>query len=130
MFDFEKLDVYQLVKAQSARVHFFLQKNKNLDPFIADQWKRASLSIFLNLSEGTGRMSDADKKHFLTIARGSVYECTAIIDLLKTINEIDENTFTELYTTYEQMSKMLLGMYRSYNKREQQFVPQEENFNV
>ena len=116
MFDFEKLDVYQLVKAQSARVHFFIQKNKNLDPYIADQWKRASLSIFLNLSEGTGRMSDADKKHFLTIARGSVYECTAIIDLLKTIKEIEDDSFTELYANYEQMSKMLLGMYRSYSK--------------
>ena len=72
--------------------------------------------IFLNLAEGTGRMSEADKKHFLTIARGSVYECTAIIDLLKSTNQIDDEFFTELYATYEQMSKMLLGMYRSYSK--------------
>ncbi len=116
MFDFEKLDVYQLVKAQSARVIFFLRKNTSIDPYIVDQWKRASLSIFLNLAEGTGRMTDSDKKHFLTISRGSVYECTAIIDLLKTTKDIDEETFTELYGYYEQISKMLLGMYRSYSK--------------
>ena len=116
MFDFEKLDVYQVVKAQSAKVMVFLQKKNDIDPYLADQWKRASLSIFLNLAEGTGRMAEADKKHFLTISRGSVYECTAIIDLLKTTNQIDEAFFTELYSTYEQMSKMLLGMYRSYTK--------------
>jgi four helix bundle protein len=116
MFDFEKLDVYQLVKTQSAKVLFFLQKNKKIDPVIVDQWKRASLSILLNLAEGAGRMAEADKKHFLTIARGSVYECTAIIDLLKSAGQLDETDFTELYNNYEQMSKMLLGMYRSYTK--------------
>jgi four helix bundle protein len=116
MFDFEKLDVYQLVKAQSARVIFFLRKNTGIDPYIAEQWKRASLSILLNLAEGTGRMTDADKKHYLTISRGSVYESTAIIDLLKTTKDIDEESFTELYGYYEQISKMLLGMYRSYSK--------------
>ena len=116
MFDFEKLDVYQVVKAQSAKVLWFLRKADNIDPYIIDQWKKASLSILLNLAEGTGRMTEADKKHFLTIARGSVYECTAIIDLLKTAKDIDETTFTEFYINYEQMSKMLLGMYRSYSK--------------
>jgi four helix bundle protein len=116
MFDFEKLDVYQVVKRQSAKVLMFLQARNEIDPYLIDQWKRASLSIFLNLAEGTGRMAEADKKHFLTIARGSVYECTAIIDLLKTTKQIDEKFFTELYDTYEQMSKMLLGMYRSYTK--------------
>ena len=116
MFDFEKLDVYQVVKGQSAKVLIYLQKNTTLDPYIAEQWKKASLSIFLNLAEGTGRMSEADKLHFLTISRGSVYECTAIIDLLKSTKQIEDEFFTELYTTYEQMSKMLLGMYRSYTK--------------
>ena len=116
MFDFEKLDVYQLVKAQSARVIFFLRKNTEIDPYIADQWKRASLSIFLNLAEGTGRMTDQDKKHYLTIARSSVYESVAILDLLKSMKVLDDATFTELYDGYEKSSKMLLGMYRSYSK--------------
>jgi len=116
MFDFEKLDVYQVIKAQSTKVLIYLQKKNAIDPYLAEQWKKASLSIFLNLAEGTGRMTDADKIHFLTIARGSVYECTAIIDLLKSTKQIDDEFFTELYATYEQMSKMLLGMYRSYSK--------------
>jgi four helix bundle protein len=116
MFDFEKLDVYQVVKTQSAKVLFLLQKNKKIDPVIVDQWKRASLSILLNLAEGAGRMSEEDKKHYLTISRGSVYECTAIIDLLKAAGQLEEADFSELYANYEQMSKMLLGMYRSYTK--------------
>ena len=116
MFDFEKLDVYQVVKDQNLRVLNFQQKNKDLDPYLMEQWKRASLSIFLNLAEGTGRMTESDKKQFINIARSSVYESVAILDLLKSLKVIDDSTFQELYDGYEKSSKMLLGMYRSYIK--------------
>jgi four helix bundle protein len=116
MFDFEKLDVYQLTKDQNVKVLLFLQKLKDVDPYIVEQWKRATLSSLLNLAEGTGRVSDSDKRHFLTLARGSIFESVAILDLLHSQNAIPENIYTEFYPTYEQISKMLLGMYRSYAK--------------
>jgi len=116
MFDFEKLDVYQLAKDQNVKVLSFLKKIKDADPYILDQWKRASVSSLLNLAEGTGRMVDADKRHFLTISRGAIFESVAILDLLNSQNLIPENVYQELYTNYEQISKMLLGMYRSYAK--------------
>ena len=116
MFDFEKLDVYQVVKDQNLKVLNILKTVKGMDPYLMEQWKRASLGILLNLAEGTGRMTDQDKKHYLTIARSSVYESVAIIDLLKSMKTLDEAIFTELYDGYEKSSKMLLGMYRSYTK--------------
>ena len=116
MFDFEKLDVYQVVKDQNLKVLKILRENKEMDPYLMEEWKRASLSILLNLAEGTGRMTDADKVHYLTIARTSVFESVAIIDLLKSMNVLDEVTFQELYNGYEKSSKMLLGMYRSHVK--------------
>ena len=116
MFDFEKLDVYQMVKEQNVKVLVFLRNQAEMDPFILDQWKRASMSSLLNLAEGTGRMTDADKRHFLTISRGSIFECVALLDLLKGLDLITEEIFQEFYNKYEQISKMLLGMFRSYNK--------------
>ncbi len=116
MFDFEKLDVYQVVRDQNLKVMNILNVNKAMDPYLMEQWKRASLNILLNLAEGTGRMTDTDKMHFLTIARTSVFESVAILDLLKSMNVIDEPTFQELYDGYEKSSKMLLGMYRSHTK--------------
>jgi four helix bundle protein len=116
MFDFEKLDVYQITKEQNVKVFSYLKKNKDLDLYFVDQWKRASLSSLLNIAEGTGRMTDSDKRHFLTIARGSIFESVAILDLLRSLNEIPENVYLEFYEKYEQISKMLLGMYRSYVK--------------
>jgi four helix bundle protein len=116
MFDFEKLDLYQIVKDQNLKVLSILKSNKSIDPYIMDQWKQASLSVLLNLAEGTGRMAEADKQHFLTIARGSVYECVALLTLVKDLKEITEKEFEGLYSGYESCSKMLLAMYRSYAK--------------
>jgi four helix bundle protein len=49
---------------------------------LREQLDRASVSIVLNLAEGAGRASGADKAHFFTIARGSATECAAVVDLL------------------------------------------------
>jgi four helix bundle protein len=76
--------------------------------------ERASLSVLLNLAEGTGRFSSADKKHFMTIARGSVFECVALLKLAKEMGWMTQNLHDELYSNYEQISKMLLAMFRSY----------------
>ena len=118
MFDFEKLEVYQVVKGQNLKVLALISQSTLIDIYIKDQWKRASLSIMLNLAEGTGRMSVQDKKHFYTIARGSVFECAAILDLLHEMKIVEEGIYTELYAGYEQCSKMLLAMYRSMERQQ------------
>ena len=116
MFDFEKLDVYKVAHSQNIAVLKFLFKSSHIDVEIKDQWKRASLSSVLNLAEGVGRISTNDKKHCLTIARGSVFEAAAILLTAKDLEWIEPKLFDELYANYEQISKMLLGMYRSYDK--------------
>jgi four helix bundle protein len=118
VFDFEKLEIYQVVKSQNIKVLTFLATNTTLDIYLKDQWKSASLSILLNLTEGTGRMSVQDKKHYYTTARGSVFECAAMLNLLYEMKFIDENFYQELYAGYEQCSKMLLAMYRSMERQQ------------
>ncbi len=115
MFDFEKLDVYQIVKEQNIKALKYIYGHTQLDEYIKDQWKKASLSTLLNLAEGTGQMTNTDKKHYLTVARGSVFESVAILDTLKGLNLIEDSIFKEFYDNYETISKMLLGMFRSYN---------------
>ena len=49
--------------------------------FLSDQLRRASSSITLNFSEGSGRTSKADRARFFMMARGSAKEVSAILDV-------------------------------------------------
>ncbi len=113
MFDFEKLDVYQISLKLNIEVLKWLAGKQGFDPYFKDQLRRATISVGLNLAEGTGRYSAADKKRFFVIARSSVYECVSILQILKGTNEISLEHYNHFYQEYEKLSKMLLGLYRS-----------------
>ncbi len=95
MFPFEKLEVYNKAFAMQRKVMVYLSDNKSLPGYIRNQYGRANLSIMLNLAEGSGRTTNKDRKNFFIIARGSVFECVAIIDLLLAQNEVSLELHTD-----------------------------------
>jgi len=113
MFDFEKLEVYKKAKNINVEISEFL-KSINVDVFLNNQLKRASLSIILNIAEGSGRSTKRDKKNFFIIARGSVFECTSIFDLLFTKKEIEIEKYNYFYNQLEEISKMLYGLIKTH----------------
>ena len=116
MFDFEKLLVYQKVKSQNTRILKLIYRQKDFDPYLKDQWKRATMSIAINIAEGVGRVGKSEKKYFYSVARSSVHECVAIIDILRSAELLEEEFLDEAYSGYEEMSKMLLALHRSVGK--------------
>jgi four helix bundle protein len=50
---------------------------------LRDQLHRASLSIVLNLAEGSGKITAPDQRRFYSIAFGSLRETQALVDLLQ-----------------------------------------------
>ena len=81
MFDHEKLQVYRESLAFITWLEPILQE---LPKSIAvrDQLDRASTSIALNLAEGNGKFTAADRCRFFDISRGSSLECAAGLDVL------------------------------------------------
>lgn len=57
------------------------QKLKLKQP-LKSQFDRALLSIVLNLAEGSGKASQAERRRFFLIAFGSLRETQAMLDLL------------------------------------------------
>ncbi len=113
MFPFEKLDVYNKSFSAHQKAHNYLNLNKNLPSYLRNQYGRASLSIMLNIAEGSGRSTEKDRRGFLINARGSVFECVAIIDLLLAQKEVSEEFQTELKSSYEEISRMLFTMIKN-----------------
>jgi four helix bundle protein len=110
MFEFEKLTVYQKAKLFDQTVLSFVYGNASIDKVITNQLKRAALSIALNIAEGTGRSSKADRRNFYVIARGSAFECAAIFDILKDRKNIDSDVYDDFYKKAEELSMMLYAM--------------------
>ena len=82
MFTHEKLIVYQRAQQWLAISIRILSELPTGNGEIANQLKRAALSIPLNIAEGAGRVSRIDKQRYFAIARGSALECAAILDAL------------------------------------------------
>ena len=83
---------------------------------VIDQLRRASQSIPLNIAEGCSRYSERDKTNFWRIAKGSVFECAAIVDLLSELNLADHSVADSLQADLAQIGKMLSGLIRWIEK--------------
>lgn len=112
MWDFQKLEVYQKSKNLCKEITSTL-KEKSFDRVTSDQLRRASFSIMLNIAEGTSRFSNKDRKNFFVVARGSAFECEAIIEYLVETEEIDQNAYADYENKLDEISRMLFGLIRS-----------------
>jgi four helix bundle protein len=89
-FVHEKLDVYRLSISYVAWISEQSVSLRGNHRSARDQWLRASQSIPLNIAEGNGKSSDADRRRFFEIARGSTLECAAIQDVLVVTGALDD----------------------------------------
>ena len=85
MLDFEKLDVYRTALEFVISTIEIRERLPRGSGELVDQFKRASFSIVLNIAEGAGKLKQADKQRYFSIARGSVMECGALFDLLNAL---------------------------------------------
>lgn len=82
-FDHERLDVYRV------GLGFIVQSTNLINGlpighgYLADQLRRAALSITLNTAEGAGEFAPAEKARFYRMARRSATECAAILDVMR-----------------------------------------------
>ena len=60
------------------------------------QLKRAALSVHLNIAEASSRRSPAERKRFYEIARGSLIEIDAALDIANRLGYLDQATSSDL----------------------------------
>ena len=113
-FSFENLDVYQRALDFVEVVEKLSQELKGKASYgLLDQLQRASLSIPLNIAESTNRWHKAEKRQFFWIARGSVFECVPIIQILHRKELIDESSYSTYYDQLDVIAKMLINLVKS-----------------
>lgn len=89
MFDHEKLKVYQdSIKFVAFADELLETIPKNIAAH--NQLERASTSISLNIAEGNGKHTSADRCSYFDNAKGSSLECAAALDILLAKKKVTE----------------------------------------
>ena len=114
-FAFEELQVYQRALNFSVSV---IQIVDEIDTprkhyRLIEQLEASSTSVASNISEGKGRYSKKEFKHYLFIARGSLYETVTRLQIFNKLKWLTEESYKNLYAEAEEINKMLSGLINS-----------------
>ena len=113
MFPFESLEVYKKAFRFHKEILDLLKNCQKSPAYLKNQLGRATLSILLNIAEGSAKFSSKDRKNFLVIARGSVFECSALIQVFYSENLLTECGKLDHMESLEELSKMLYTMIKN-----------------
>ena len=111
-FDHEKLNVYQ------KSIEFVVWSSELLKTIpksiaIHNQLERAATSIPLNIAEGNGKHTEADRCRFFDIARGSALECAACLDVAVAKEVVAAEVVLAGKKLLLEVVSMLVGLIRS-----------------
>ncbi len=115
-FKFERLEVWQL---SIDFAHDMVKISNKLPPeykySLADQLRRAAISIPTNIAEGTGRETPKNQANFYRIAKGSAYEVVSLLVLTEKFGLIRRSDYEGHYNMANRIAAMLSGLIKSHS---------------
>lgn len=112
-FDYERLDVYGVALAFVVSADAIAQCASRGHGDLADQIRRASTSILLNLAEGAGEYAAREKARFYRLAKRSATECAALVEVYHRLQLIEDGVRDDARTTLLRLVSMLVRLVQS-----------------
>jgi four helix bundle protein len=113
-----KLDIFKASKCftmECHRISKLLPAEKRYA--MSQQIRRAALSVHLNIAEGCSRKSQAERRRFYEVARGSVIEIDTALDIAVDLKYLSKDILKTLgdylINTFKQLTGMISGNERS-----------------
>lgn len=107
----QKLEVYIAARKflfECYRLSRYLPSEERFS--MVAQIRRAALSVHLNIAEGASRKFESERKRYFEIARGSVVEIDAALDIASDLGYLDGYDGTALKETMVLAFKLLSGI--------------------
>ena len=116
MRDYRDLVVWQKSMLLVKETYLLIEKLPAEERFsLADQIRRAVVSVPSNIAEGYGRHSTRDYARFLCIARGSNNELKTQIEICVMLDYFPEEATTTVFTLCDEIGKMINVMLLKLN---------------
>lgn len=110
---FRDLTVWQEASALNALIATLTAPFPSGYAFLGDQLRRAAASVALNIAEGNGKPSRKDYRRFLGIARGSLNEVEAAIELARSCSLADRSLVEPAAVSVARVGRLLVALERS-----------------
>jgi four helix bundle protein len=89
---------------------------------LMSQMRRAAVSIPCNIAEGKGRLTDRDRAHFFSQARGSLLEWETQILIAEKLAYMPDTSADSLLDLAKEVGQMLNSLIESIRPRSERFV--------
>ena len=112
---YQKLIVWQRAKELVVLVYKITDKFPKSEEFgLKSQMRRAAVSILSQIAEGYSRKSIKDKKHFIKISIGSLFELESDIEVSYELGFLNNNDYKALFIKKGEVGYLLDRYYKSF----------------
>lgn len=108
---FRTLHSWQRAKALAVAIYRFTDQEPLARDFaLRDQRRRAAISVCSNLAEGDARQTNKESVQFFFIAKGSVAELSAQLDVAMEVYALSREEVEKLTRECEEIAAMIRGL--------------------
>lgn len=116
-YRFENLDVWQIGMRIVGEVYKLIKKFPREELFgLSDQIRRASVSIVLNIAEGSGQSTGKSFAAYLRTAQSSVLECVSCLKIAEQEGFINKGSSEKAYALLQEEYFKLIALEKVVRK--------------
>jgi four helix bundle protein len=109
--NFRKLLIWQRSKALAVAVYRLTADGPLGKDFgLRDQLRRAAVSVCSNIAEGDARRTDKESVQYFFIAKGSLAEVSAQLEIAAEVHPIEPATIADLLRECDELGAMLQAL--------------------
>ena len=113
----KKLNVWQKSIVLIERIYELTRSFPKIEIYgLANQMRRAAISIPANISEGAARQTKKEFIQFLHVAQGSLSELDTHLEISQRLGYLKENSVEEISLLMNDIDKMLTGLIKSLKR--------------
>jgi len=111
--DFRRLYAWQQAKRLVVLSQRAIDRLPRTERFaLADQWRRATYSVPLNIAEGASRRGPREFRRYLDVARGSLHEIEGILELCTLLRYLSEDDVAPIRACRDECARRVYGLMR------------------
>ena len=117
IYSFEKLEVWKEAIQLAVKIYKITGLYPNEEKFgLISQMRRCSVSVSSNIAEGTARLTNKDKAHFMTMAYSSALELLNQAIISKELEFISEENYKNIRFEVESITNKINALRNHFLK--------------